>query len=178
VLTTPQAAGKLEQWGFETRALRAWDRTVLSQGDALLSVVAVPGVHAYGAMGRLLPPVMGSVLTLQLPAQRRRRVYISGDTLTGPHVDQIARAFPDVDCAVVHLGGTRVLLHTVTMDDVQGVDLLTRLAPAHAVPVHHDDYPVFRSPLSSFLRRAQRSGLATVITAPARGETVELFPVQ
>ena len=39
----------------------------------------------------------------------------------------IAERHPDVDAAVVHLGGTRVLLHTVTMDDVQGVDALRRL---------------------------------------------------
>jgi L-ascorbate metabolism protein UlaG (beta-lactamase superfamily) len=177
-LTTPHAARRLDRWGFETRSLRPWDRTILRRGDATLSVVAVPGVHAYGVMGHLLPPVMGSILTVQQPGQPSRRLYVSGDTLTGPHIDQIARAFPDIDAAVVHLGGTRVLLHTVTMDDVQGVDLLSRLSPAQAVPVHYDDYPVFRSPLSRFLHRAEaaaQAGLRTRVTVPRRGETVELF---
>ncbi|HYN30905.1 MAG TPA: hypothetical protein VES95_13710 [Dermatophilaceae bacterium] len=38
-------------------------------------------------------------------------------------------------------------LHTVTMDDVLGVDFLHRTGPRTAVPVHHSDCGVFRSPL-------------------------------
>ena len=51
----------------------------------------------------------------------------------------------------MHLGGTRVLFHTVTMDAEQGVDFLRRVQPARALPVHYDDYRVFRSPLQDFL---------------------------
>src|SRR3954452_15268295 len=36
------------------------------------------------------------------------------------------------------------------MDAAQGLDLLRRV-PRMAVPVHYDDYRVFRSPLSEFL---------------------------
>lgn len=85
-------------------------------------------------MGRLLPPVIGSMLQHRVAGQVRTRVHISGDTLTGHHIDEIARHAPDIDLAIVHLGGTRVLLHTVTMDDVQGVDYLRRLGPRAACP--------------------------------------------
>ncbi len=78
--------------------------------------------------------------------------------------------------AVVHLGGTRVLFHTVTMDDVQGVGFLRRVRPRVAVPVHYDDYRVFRSPLSDFQHRAAEAGLAGLLrTFPRRG-TVSLDP--
>ena len=43
-----------------------------------------------------------------------------------------------------------MLLHTVTMDAAQGVDFLRRVSPDRTVPVHHDDYAIFRSPLSDF----------------------------
>jgi hypothetical protein len=46
----------------------------------------------------------------------RRRVYLSGDTLTGEHLDEIRERHPEIDTAVVHLGGTRLLFWTVTMD--------------------------------------------------------------
>ncbi len=136
VVSTPQAADRLERWGFRTRGLDPWETTELTRGPESLTITAVPAVHARGLMGRLLPPVMGSVLEHRVDGGSPFRVYISGDTLTGAHVSQIAERHPDLDVAVVHLGGTRVLLHTVTMDAAQGVDFLDRVRPGRAVPVH------------------------------------------
>jgi L-ascorbate metabolism protein UlaG (beta-lactamase superfamily) len=125
-------------------------------------------------MRRLLPPVMGSMLEHRVGDDVRRRVYVSGDTLTGDHVDAIHERYPDIDAAVVHLGGTRVLAHTVTMDAEQGADFLRRVSPASAIPVHYDDYGVFRSPLSAFLERVGREDMSTVVRPVRRGETVAL----
>jgi len=69
-----------------------------------------------------------------------------------------------------------VLLHTVTMDAGQGVDLLRRVDPGCAVPAHHDDYGVFRSRLPEFISLAQRRGLGHLIRPVERGETVSLRP--
>jgi len=174
VVTTPAAASRLEDWGFSTRPLETWDAETLRRGDETLRIESVPGIHARGLMGRILPPVMGSVLEHSTGGQVRRRVHLSGDTLTGDHLDEIARRHPDIDVAVMHLGGTRVLFHTVTMDDVQGVDFLRRVRPARAVPVHHDDYRVFRSPLAAFERRAAAAGFASTLLTVPRGATVPL----
>ena len=43
-----------------------------------------------------------------------------------------------------------------------------------AIPVHHDDYGVFRSPLSDFLRVVGDAGLRDTVTVVKRGHTVEL----
>jgi len=174
VITTKAAAGRLDDWGFETRGLDTWQTETLEKGGETLTVEALPAVHAYGVMGALLPPVMGSLLEHRVGGEVRRRVYISGDTLTGNHVSEIARRHPDIDVAVVHLGGTRVLLHTVTMDADQGVDFLGRVRPARAVPVHYDDYGVFRSPLSAFVDKCRDAGLAHLLQPVGRGETVDL----
>jgi L-ascorbate metabolism protein UlaG (beta-lactamase superfamily) len=117
---------------------------------------------------------MGSMLELERDGVVARRVYVSGDTLTGAHLDEIADRYPVIDDAVVHLGGTRVLLHTVTMDDEQGVDCVQRLRPGHVVPVHYDDYGVFRSPLSAFLDRAEAAGVGAVVTPVRPGRTIRL----
>jgi L-ascorbate metabolism protein UlaG (beta-lactamase superfamily) len=174
LVTTEKAAKRLQRYGFRTHGLPTWERHVTTKGSESLSVESVPGIHARGLMGALLPPVMGSVVEHRVDGQVTRRVYISGDTLTGPHVDEIRRRHPDIDVAVVHLGGTRVLFHTVTMDAVQGVDFLHRVRPARAVPVHYDDYRVFRSPLQDFLTELRGSDLSIPVRTPGRGETVDL----
>jgi len=51
--------------------------------------VSLPGVHARGALGKILPPVMGSLLEHQIKGETRLRVYLSGDTLTGDHLDAV-----------------------------------------------------------------------------------------
>ena len=141
---------------------------------AALTVEALPAVHARGVMGRLLPPVMGSLLTYR-QGRRALRVYVSGDTLTGDHLDEISARHPDLDVAVVHLGGTRVLAHTVTLDGAGGADLVRRLRPRRTVPVHHADYGVFRSPLADFERAVADAGLAAGVRAVRPGETVPLY---
>jgi L-ascorbate metabolism protein UlaG (beta-lactamase superfamily) len=176
LVTTEHASARLRRVGFDARPLRTWERHELSRGEETLAVEALPAVHARGVLGRLLPPVMGSLLEHRVGGEVRRRVYLSGDTLTGAHLDAIAERHPGVDAAVVHLGGTRVLLHTVTMDDVQGVDFLRRVRPRTAVPVHHDDYRVMRSPLSHFVQRAHDEGLGHLLRVPLRGQTVSLDP--
>jgi L-ascorbate metabolism protein UlaG (beta-lactamase superfamily) len=66
------------------------------------------------------------------------------------------------------------LFWTVTMDASQGVDFLQRIRPHLAVPVHYDDYRVFRSPLSEFLSAMKRDLSGQLLKAPARRETVLL----
>ena len=174
VITTPDAARTMTRWGFDAVPLENWQHHVLVRADERLTVESLPAVHARGLMGRLLPPVMGSLLTHEAQGRVRRRVYVSGDTLTGAHVDEIAARHPEIDVAVMHLGGTRVLLHTVTLDGPMGVDFVRRCRPGAVVPVHHADYGVFRSPVVDFLDAMAGSGLPQEVRLPAPGETVSL----
>ena len=174
VLTTPAASRRLRTWGFDAVGLSTWETLELVRGAERLTVHALPGIHGRGVMRPLLPPVMGSLLNYAGMGERRRN-YITGDTLTGPHLDAIAERFAPVDAIIAHLGGTRVLFHTVTMDASQGLDLLHRMPARRVLAVHHDDYGVFRSPIAAFVDVVARSGLTTEVTVPARGETVNLW---
>jgi len=173
VLTTPQAARRLRSWGFSCVGMRTWDAVTLAQESESLVVHSAPGLHARGPMRALLPPVMGSVVEHRVAGDLRHLLYITGDTLAGPHLDEVRRRFPPIDTAVVHLGGTRILFHTVTMDAAQGVELLGRVRPRQAVPVHHSDYGVFRSSLHDFVLAARRAGYARVRIAKP-GERLDL----
>ncbi|MGX1298856.1 hypothetical protein RKD35_000344 [Streptomyces albogriseolus] len=57
---------------------------------------------------------------------------------------------------MLHLGGTTLPGGlVVTMDAEQGADLLDVIRPYRALPVHHDDYGVFRSPPLRLPRRGR-----------------------
>lgn len=176
VITTRHAARRLRRWGFATVALDTWQTHRLHQGQDELTIEAVPAIHAFGFMGTLLPPVMGTVLTWLHARERKLSLYITGDTLVGGHLGAIAARHRQLDGAVVHLGGTRVLGALVTLDGAGGRQLLDVVQPGYAVPVHHEDYGVFRSPLSDFVHAVAGTPFESRIRHVQRGDTVSLRP--
>jgi L-ascorbate metabolism protein UlaG (beta-lactamase superfamily) len=177
VLTTPAAARTLRSWGFAAaRPMATWESHRFETAGASLSITSVPGQHAPGPLRPLLPPVMGSVLELDEGAGAPFRLYISGDTLYRAWLREVVARTGPLDAAVVHLGGTRVFGVLVTMDGRQGVDLVRLLRPPVTVPVHYDDYTVFRSPLRDFLEQCRSRGVPSEIRTVTRGDTVSLTP--
>jgi L-ascorbate metabolism protein UlaG (beta-lactamase superfamily) len=175
VVTTQEAARALNRKGFAaTSDLRPWQRHVLSSGDDELRITSVPGVHGPGPLARVLPPVMGSVLELVRGGEVSWRGYISGDTLYRPFLGEVLERCGPLDVVIPHLGGTKALGLTVTMDGRQGADLVELLAPPVTVPVHYDDYDRFASPLGDFVAEVARRRLPGTIRPAYRGETISL----
>ena len=176
VITTPHAARRLTgRQGFpRSVGLDTWQSHTLVAEQSTVKVTSLPGAHAFGLTGRLLPPVMGSLLEFgDTTGDVEQRVYLTGDTLMYDGVREIARRHPDIHLAVVHLGGTTLPGGmVVTMDGEQGAELLDTVRPRLAVPVHMDDYTVFKSPLSAFTDAVRRRGLTGLVRVVDRGETV------
>ena len=175
IITTPHAARYLEGRGFRPlEGLRTWESMTVRKGDARLRVTAMPGTHAPGPMRKVLPPVMGSMLEFgEAEGTTRLRLYISGDTLVHKRLREIPRRYPGIDLALLHLGGTRVLGILVTMDAEQGVEALRIIDPRTAVPIHYNDYGVFKSPLEDFEKAVAEAGLEDRVRYLAHGETYE-----
>jgi L-ascorbate metabolism protein UlaG (beta-lactamase superfamily) len=175
ILTTPHASRRLQGvQGFRRAVgLDTWESHTVVKEQQTLTVTALPGMHAPRPVSRLLPPVMGSLLELgDTTGDVAHRVYLTGDTLMFDGVSEIARRCPDLDLAVVHLGGTTLPGGlVVTMDGRQGAELLEVVRPRRAVPVHVDDYSVMRSPLSAFTGEMARRGLSEMVQIVGRGET-------
>ncbi|WP_346620558.1 MBL fold metallo-hydrolase [Blastococcus montanus] len=178
LVTTQEAAAALSRKGFAaTSDLRPWQQHVLAGGPAgeeELRITAVPGVHGPGPLAHVLPPVMGSVLELVRHGEVGWRGYISGDTLYRPFLGEVLERCGPLDVVIPHLGGTKALGLTVTMDGRQGADLVELLKPPVTVPVHYDDYDRFASPLGEFVAEVARRELPGTVRPAYRGETISL----
>ncbi|HET6391417.1 MAG TPA: hypothetical protein VFG13_01210 [Blastococcus sp.] len=102
------------------------------------------------------------------------RGYISGDTLYRPYLGEVLERCGPLDVLIPHLGGTKALGLTVTMDARQGADLVELLRPPVTVPVHYDDYDRFKSPLGDFVAEVGRRELPGELRAAQRGQTISL----
>jgi hypothetical protein len=156
-----------------SHGLQPWTRYELTNGGESLTVESLPAVHAYGVLGKLLPPVMGSLLVHRVAGAVRRRVYISGDTLTGEHLDEIRERHPEIDTAVVHLGVRAYCSGP------------SRWTPIKAWTFCNGSGPIWRfrcittttesSALAVGILSAMKRDLSgQLLKAPARGETVLL----
>ena len=175
IISTRHATRYLEKVGFtRTHALKTWESIDLRKGEANLRLTAMPGTHGPGPLGAVLPPVMGSMLDFgSEDGENNLRVYISGDTLIHDRLREIPRRFPDVDLALLHLGGTRVLGIMVTMDAEQGLEAMKIVDPRTAIPIHYNDYEAFESPLEDFKRAVTEAGLENKVHYLSHGDTYE-----
>lgn len=172
IVTTAHAVAELEARDFTGGiALETWETADFKKGAARLLVTAMPGQHGPGIVDFALPPVMGSILDFEKEGERLLRIYISGDTLIHDDLRQIPKRFPGINIGLFHLGGTRVLGVLVTMDDEQGVEAVKIVDPEKAIPIHYNDYDVFKSPLEDFKRAAEAAGLSEKMIYLAHGET-------
>jgi L-ascorbate metabolism protein UlaG (beta-lactamase superfamily) len=175
LISTRHATRYLEKVGFTaTHSLRTWEQIDLRKGDASLRLTAMPGTHGPGPLGAVLPPVMGSMLDFaDEEGGTRLRMYISGDTLIHDRLREIPRRFPDVDLALLHLGGTKVLGIMVTMDAGQGMEAMRILDPRITIPIHYNDYEAFESPLEDFKRAVNEADLEDRVHYLSHGDTYE-----
>jgi L-ascorbate metabolism protein UlaG (beta-lactamase superfamily) len=173
IITTEHATGELESKGFtEGIALDTWDSVTVEKGAARVRITSLPGQHGPGMIDFALPPVMGSLLDFETDnGNSLMKLYISGDTLIHDDLKDIPKRFPNIDLALIHLGGTRILGVMLTMDDEQGVEIINIVRPQTVIPIHYNDYDVFKSPLEDFKRAAETAGLTDKIVYLNHGET-------
>jgi L-ascorbate metabolism protein UlaG (beta-lactamase superfamily) len=173
IITTEHAASELKDKNFTaTISLDTWDSVTVEKGSARVRITSMPGKHGPSITDLLLPPVMGSMLEFQ-PTQERTalRLYITGDTLVHDDLQEIPRRYPEIDLALFHLGGTRIIGILLTMDAEQGVEAIRIINPREVIPIHYNDYEVFKSPLEDFRRAVEAAGFQDRVKYLSHGET-------
>jgi L-ascorbate metabolism protein UlaG (beta-lactamase superfamily) len=175
IVTTEHAAGELKDKGFtETFALDTWDSFTAEKGGARVRVSSMPGRHGPPIVEKFLPPVMGSMLEFESAGARAAlRLYITGDTLVFDDLGEIPKRYPDIDLGLFHLGGTTIMGILLTMDAEQGVEAVRLINPKKVIPIHYNDYEVFKSPLEDFKRAADAAGLSERMVYLSHGETYD-----
>lgn len=175
IVTTLHAGSALARKGFVSPiGLDTWDRVVVRKRDAALRITATPARHGPAGLHYLLPPVMGSVLEFLPPGGGTAlRLYITGDTILTDQLASIPQRYPDIDLMLLHLGGARVLGVLLSMDAAQGVAAVRIIRPRRTIPIHYNDYTVFKSPLDDFKRAVTAAGLDDRVSYLSHGETYE-----
>jgi L-ascorbate metabolism protein UlaG (beta-lactamase superfamily) len=172
IVTTHHAADTLEEKGFqETYPLDTWDTIAISKGEVELDITSMPGRHGPPVVEKALPPVMGSMLEFALGSETVLKLYVTGDTLMYNELEEIPERYPDIDIALLHLGGTEILGVLLTMDAEQGVDAVELFDAETSIPVHYNDYEVFQSPLSDFTDAVAQAGLEDQVAYVEHGDT-------
>jgi L-ascorbate metabolism protein UlaG (beta-lactamase superfamily) len=155
IITTPHGAADLTSNGFRAaKALNTWEPLTVTKGGARVRVRAMPAAHASGVIAKTLPLVMGSLLEFENShGDVAFRTYITGDTVFFDELKEIPLRFPDIDLALLHLGGTMFFgLLMITMDPKQGVEVIRLVKPKTAIPIHYDDYSAFEFALGDTAR--------------------------
>jgi L-ascorbate metabolism protein UlaG (beta-lactamase superfamily) len=186
IVTTREAADKLDGIGFRLAiALDTWATHEMRSVSGRLRITSLPAKHAPAGLSVALPDVMGSCLEFwpddagsaaapSLSDPPDLRLYITGDTIMYEGVHEIAQRVPQIDVALIHLGGTRVMGLTVTMDAEQGLELLQTVRPELAVPIHYNDYEAFKSPLSDFQELVREAGLEASVAYVTHGDVLPI----
>ncbi|MGK4579570.1 MBL fold metallo-hydrolase [Kitasatospora sp. HPMI-4] len=151
VLTTVSGAARL---GGGAVGLAPWATHTLTVGDRTLRVTGTPGVH--GPVG----DVTGFVI--EVPGEDEA-VYISGDTVHFPELDEIGRRFR-IGTALLHLGAARLSAfgggELITMDAAQAAALTRSLDARRVIPVHYTSWEHFTEGREETSAHFAASGLA------------------
>ena len=175
IVTTSHATEELSLRGFTNpHKLDTWESISFVKGDIQLNITAAPGRHGPLPVSIFLPQVMGSILDFQNKDDHRLlRLYITGDTLVFDSIKEIPRRYSDIDVALLHLGGTTVMGIMLTMDGKEGVEMFRIINPKRAIPIHYNDYDVFKSKLEDFQIQIRKAGLEDRIHYLMHGETYD-----
>jgi L-ascorbate metabolism protein UlaG (beta-lactamase superfamily) len=181
IVTTPHASEELSLRGFTNpQQLNKWESISFIKGNVQLLITATPGRHGPLPVAMFLPQVMGSILDFKVKEEddadsssRRHlfRIYITGDTLVFDDIKEIPKRYSDINIALLHLGGTKVMGIMVTMDAKEGLEMFNIINPRKAIPIHYNDYDIFKSPLEDFQHEVKEAGIEDRIHYLHHGET-------
>jgi L-ascorbate metabolism protein UlaG (beta-lactamase superfamily) len=180
IVSTHHAVKALHKQGFRRLyPLQTWEHMVLQRQDTWLRITAMPAQHGPGILNALLPKTMGSMLEWGRVTdgdgelQPKYRMYISGGTLIHDDLVEIPQRFPDIDLALLHLGGMRGMGMLLSMDAHQGIQAISIIKPRLTIPIHHSDYDMFKSDLEEFKGYVSAAKLSAVVRYLDQGETYE-----
>ena len=191
IVSNSHAVDELSIRGFtNTKKLDTWENITFTKkdnnnNDVELQITAMPGRHGPFPVAMFLPKVMGSILDFKIKGYRNDsnsnnnshnnnqlfRIYITGDTMVFDDIKEIPKRYPNVDLALLHLGGTTIMGIMLTMDAKEGLEMFNIINPKKVIPIHYNDYDVFKSPIEDFQAKVKEAGIEDHVFYLKHGET-------
>ena len=141
-----------------------------------LRVTSMPGTHGPLLVAAMLPDVMGSMLDFRNERDGRTyRMYISGDTLVHEDLKEIPRRTGISIwryCISAERGCSASWSRWTRAGNRSAAHRSSRLA----IPIHYNDYDVFKDPLEEFVHAVERAGLKDKVRYLYHGESYEFVP--
>lgn len=166
VLSTPEAAADL---GVPVVGLAAWQTHVVLD----VRVTGMPALHGPPGTEEWVGPVVGYLLE----ADGEQSVYVSGDNASLDHVMEIAAKHAPIGVAVLFAGAARVPAIdaplTLTSEDAAAATRI--LGARQVVGIHCEDWEHFSESRRDLEAAFAAEGIADLLVATPRGETVELL---
>jgi L-ascorbate metabolism protein UlaG (beta-lactamase superfamily) len=191
IVSNSHAVDELSIRGFtNTKKLDTWENITFTKkdnnnNDVELQITAMPGRHGPFPVAMFLPKVMGSILDFKIKGYSNDsnsnnnshnnnqlfRIYITGDTMVFDDIKEIPKRYPNVDLALLHLGGTTIMGIMLTMDAKEGLEMFNIINPKKVIPIHYNDYDVFKSPIEDFQAKVKEAGIEDHVFYLKHGET-------
>jgi len=178
VVTTPAGAKRL---GSNAVGLATWDSTELTAPDGTRArIVATPARHGPPGIEPISGDVTGFLVRLgSTDGRELSPIYISGDTVWYEGVAEVARRFPNVGVAILHLGAARVAARgdfNLTMDAADAIMAAHAFPSAVIVPVHHQGWAHFSESRADAARAFSAAGLEERVTWLEPGRPTVIQP--
>lgn len=172
VFTTPAGALRLGEGAVGLNDYGSVQVPLPSGGE--MTVTGVPAHHGPEGVHQMAGPVVGFVLSGEdLPT-----VYISGDNSNLELVRDIANTFPNIDMAVLFVGGASfeeiaggVLL---TMSNADAVEIAGIMDSAIVVPVHADGWAHLSQNANQLRDAFREAGIESRAVVVEPGATADL----
>ncbi|GAB2572161.1 MBL fold metallo-hydrolase [Leucobacter ruminantium] len=171
-LTTTEAAAG---FGDNVEGMDDYDvRRVELPDGRTMTITAVPAHH--GPEG--IWPVLGPVIGFVLQAESMPTIYISGDNSEVDIVSGIAERFPDIDIAVLFVGGAGFDVIAdgacITLSNERALEAAKILGAKKVVPVHEDSWAHFRENVDEITKVFNEADLGELLVALRPGDSANI----
>jgi L-ascorbate metabolism protein UlaG (beta-lactamase superfamily) len=177
VVTTPAAAERL---GGAAVGLATWGSTELTAPDGTRAqVTGTPARHGPAGIEPISGDVTGFVIRLVSAGSDFPAIYVSGDTVWYEGVAEVARRFPQVGVAVLHLGAARVAARgdfNLTMSAADAISTARAFPSAIIIPVHYQGWAHFSEGRADVVRAFSDAAMDPRVIWLEPGRTSVLQP--
>jgi L-ascorbate metabolism protein UlaG (beta-lactamase superfamily) len=171
-LTTPEGAQRL---GGAARGVAVGQTLSLTGADGLVvRVTATPARHGPEQVASAAGPVTGWLL--EWDGQRHGALYISGDTVLFPGVEEIARS-QHIGIALLHCGAARAQRfgpYDITLTGAEAAQVARLLGDATIIPLHYEGWSHFSEGRADIEQAFAAAGLLPRLRFLPLGEATTL----